>query len=136
MNTQETHQIIQFVASQLQCRVHVCLKTFAPSCRGSFMIAINARRWEHADTQSCIFGTIWWSNTACRQILQLYGSRPKTHARPLVVTSSGMGYGCVFVFCCSCERPQKGGVRFAIGLNLSISISIYFCFYLFLSISI
>ena len=44
-----------------------------------------------------------------------YGSRPKTHARLLVSEWHLQIWMCMF--CCSGERPRKGGVRFAKDLN-------------------
>ena len=48
----------------------------------------------------------------------IYGSCPKTHARLLVSEWHLQIWMCMF--CCSGERPRKGGVRFATGLNITI----------------
>ena len=50
--------------------------------------------------------------------ISTYGSRPKTHARLLVSEWHLQIWMCMF--CCSGERPRKGGVRFAKGLNTII----------------
>ena len=50
--------------------------------------------------------------------IYIWGNRPKTHARLLVSEWHLQIWMCMF--CCSVERPRKGGIRFATGLNTAI----------------
>ena len=50
--------------------------------------------------------------------IYIYGSRPKTHARLLVSDLHLQIWMCMF--CCSGDRPRKGGIRFAKDLNTII----------------
>ena len=61
-------------------------------------------------TRNCVFFK--------ERLSTLTGGRPKTHARLLVSEWHLQIWMCMF--CCSCERPRKGGVRFAKGLNTTI----------------
>ena len=72
-------------------------------------------------------GSLFLGDCGCKQgqnggetcvIKFSYGSRPKTHARLLVSEWHLQIWMCMF--CCSGERPRKGGVRFAKGLNTII----------------
>ena len=72
-------------------------------------------------------GSLFLGDCGCKQgqnggetcvIKFSYGSRPKTHARLLVSEWHLQIWMCMF--CCSGERPRKGGVRFAKGLNTNI----------------